>query len=391
MGSFLTNVQVKVAGPSASGLSRVAEVVTAIVSRAGFTPVAAESDRADRSIAIVAHEGRSWIGVYDEASEDQSGSHEQLAEKLSRELGVQTVATLVHDSDVLNLRLFDTGRALDSFSNWPGYFEGGEQQAKGNANAWSRLGPTPAQLQQVWDDGERAEEMLFALAELFAMDPRLALVGFNYLEDAPTEAREQKILLRLRAGTRPAHEAKRTDAPRFQSGMWATPDAATVAELFRALGREPPPARVFRPRSGSRSFDVPVVGRNDGGPTRGVHVLVMGPALDEQRIRVVGAKICTQGREHEAPAVPAELASGRAGVSFEFPEVDIAAGLVNPHAALQNASSVQQVQERTPHVYTVNLRCEVVAPSGDTSALVVVVAPSEAPDNGAAERFLVGS
>src|SRR4051812_47237985 len=136
MGSFLTNVQVKTAGPAKDALDRIAELLTVTVGLAGFTPVESATG-ADRSIVVVAHSGKEWIGIYDQFSEDQAGGHEALAEELSRDLKAPVVSVLVHDSDVLNMKLFDSGRTLDDFSNWPGYFEGGEEIAKGKASAWA--------------------------------------------------------------------------------------------------------------------------------------------------------------------------------------------------------------------------------------------------------------
>src|SRR4051812_12145426 len=111
MGSFLTNVQVKVQAADAA-LDRVAKAISAGAAQAGFTPIDAPAD-ASRTVVLVAHSGKPWIGVYDQSTEDQGGGHEKLAEQLSKDLGGQTIATLVHDSDVLTMRLFDSGRALD--------------------------------------------------------------------------------------------------------------------------------------------------------------------------------------------------------------------------------------------------------------------------------------
>jgi len=132
MGSFFTNVQV-FAGTAPRG--REDEIHGAIVAslradaKAKGLSAASADEQADRTI-FVGPPGR-WISVYDEASESQSlDVLDELAGTLSRATGCPTLGILVHDSDVLILRLFEAGELRDAYNSQPAYFGGGGADLK---------------------------------------------------------------------------------------------------------------------------------------------------------------------------------------------------------------------------------------------------------------------
>src|SRR4051812_44678927 len=101
MGAFFTNVQVR--GGDA------AELRQAIVADAGARGAdeVSEGDEADRVVAILPPQD-GWIALYDQATEMQDMvSLERLAMLASR--GAVAVSIAIHDSDILDLRLYEDG------------------------------------------------------------------------------------------------------------------------------------------------------------------------------------------------------------------------------------------------------------------------------------------
>src|SRR5262245_11411353 len=135
MGSFLTNVQVHTGGADREAARKaVAEALQKLMPDQGYRPCAAGEDP-DREIVIASADKAPWISIYDQASEDQGGSHARLAQWCSKVMSTWAVSVLVHDSDVLEMKLFKDGRSLDEYCNSPGYFEGEDKEAEGDERA----------------------------------------------------------------------------------------------------------------------------------------------------------------------------------------------------------------------------------------------------------------
>ena len=102
MGSFYTNVLVQGATQD-----EIAEDLRGIGREAYVSPTV----------------GRFTV-VYDALSECQDhGLLAHFAGQLSRRLGATTMASLMHDDDVLMYWLFQEGELVDEYSSAPGYFE----------------------------------------------------------------------------------------------------------------------------------------------------------------------------------------------------------------------------------------------------------------------------
>lgn len=112
MGSFYGNVLVA---------RECAEVVPLL---AGATGVGGEALRGYALPAGPAHTVIFQPGPESDAIE--------LAGPLSRLLGAATLSSYVHDSDVLDLRVFVDGEVRHRFDSWPGYFDEGEIDEDGN-------------------------------------------------------------------------------------------------------------------------------------------------------------------------------------------------------------------------------------------------------------------
>jgi hypothetical protein len=186
MGSFYTNVQVRTQGHQTAASDAVARALRDWIAGQGYQPTSKESD-ADRSVAIVVGEG--WISVYDQGTEDQDlDLLEALACRLSQAAGMPAVGILVHDSDMLELRLCAQGQVRDRYSSWPDYFEDQSAQQKervaGQPQTWSQAIDTLDQvaLETVFQGDDRgAERVLRRVTELLGMKPERTMVGHRYL------------------------------------------------------------------------------------------------------------------------------------------------------------------------------------------------------------------
>ncbi len=106
MGSFFTNVQVRT-----RDAARAIEALRAIAKKDGLVATD-DASGADRTMLVLA-EG-DWISVYDEGCEGQNqDALDALAAALSKKTRGPAVTILVHDSDVLELRLFRDGKRID--------------------------------------------------------------------------------------------------------------------------------------------------------------------------------------------------------------------------------------------------------------------------------------
>jgi hypothetical protein len=164
MGSFFTNVHVR-RTPSLS-LETIESTLDNLAKKAGMIRCAADASKIDRSI-VIHHGGGNWISIYDEATEDQdSAKLRSLGKALSEATESSVVSILVHDSDILQLDLYEKGKRVDQYDSNPGYFSDGEttdtalSRAAGKPKRWKHLlapGMTPEMLANTW-----GEQKLFA-------------------------------------------------------------------------------------------------------------------------------------------------------------------------------------------------------------------------------------
>ncbi|MCZ7679236.1 MAG: hypothetical protein M5U28_10965 [Sandaracinaceae bacterium] len=121
--------------------------------------------------------------MFDERTESQDlASLEALGALLSRVTSSPAVSVLVHDSDVLDLRLYRDGARVDRYDSFPGYFEGKASKkqkaaAAGHPERWSDLlaGGSVEELRAAWTGEDLfAEGALARTCELIGCDPRRA-------------------------------------------------------------------------------------------------------------------------------------------------------------------------------------------------------------------------
>ena len=102
MGAFFTNVQVR-AGTAA--LDPLLEALRAGADADGIDEFEAGNEP-DRTILVLPPDEGGWVAIYDQRTESQEMEPlEALGKLASKALGVPAFSVLVHDSDVLDLRL----------------------------------------------------------------------------------------------------------------------------------------------------------------------------------------------------------------------------------------------------------------------------------------------
>jgi hypothetical protein len=346
VGSFFTNVQVHT-GDRAPADVREAVIMTLRASAVadGFVEDATLSaEDADRVIYIGPVTAGPWISVYDEATEDQDDvSRRSLAARLSQVVGA-AVSVLVHDSDVLELRLWQRGTEVDVYNSAPDYFELADQISTGKeplalpldyertppigtAALWAPVlasDATPEALLAAWTIHDLfAEDTLARLAPLFNWDLTGCQVGYDYLPgsdlDLGTFAR---LAFRSMAHSRDSLLAE--GPPRLVQGGGQTSLYVPVGTPFDRIGA---------------TF------RSAGGPGRGVQVVIWGPALDQGIVEIHAIQVRSRASQEtpvEAPPIPLLDGQSADGVKLRYAvvqEVEIVQGLVEDAIRLDGPQS----------------------------------------------------
>ena len=100
--------------------------------------VAAALDAGARSNVLDAENG--WVSVYVDGLVEQQDGPKQIAASLSARFDTDSISFSVHDSDIARYWLHDSGKLIDEYNSWPGYFEGKEPKPTGgDLDALARL------------------------------------------------------------------------------------------------------------------------------------------------------------------------------------------------------------------------------------------------------------
>ena len=324
MGSFFTNVQLlrggRLAGQSrAAVIAVVTDAIKEVALEDGFV-LADKAGKADRTVLIGGGHGDSdgrWLTIYDEGTEGQDDKRlDALAGALSAELETSAVTVLVHDSDVLEMRLFEDGKRADRYNNAPGYFDErvskkAAAEAAGHPERWSHLlrdGVTAAAVRAIWSDETlHAETVLAKTAAALGWNGRLAGTGYSYTVAGHGVSGAQTIL-RLRMAERPKAEQTASGPPRFERGGYMPEPELSVGEPLQL------------------HCDV----RNVGGASRGLAIVVWGEAIDRGLVAPSEVEVTvgmTLSRP-QAPRVTVPLAAenGIPGLLARFADLDLPAG-----------------------------------------------------------------
>jgi len=350
MGAFFTNVQVYTHSRLPEDLrSTIVTALRRFVPSDTFMEVSPDDPTAERMLVVGPAGPEPWIVVYDSATEGQDEAQlDALAGALSTAAEGTAVSVLIHDSDVLEMRLWRSGDLLDAYSSCPDYFGPVSRERQvllaGQPDRWRDLlidGVSPADLRRVWDESLLfAEATLAQTAQLLGMDPNRCGTGLRYLlhdgADEITAALDAAGFIRLA----------------FRSAQ--TPAAVAPPE-------PPSGPPVLTIESGSTGVDTSIgesltwatcAAGNAGGPGRGLQVVVWGNALDQGLIALDALAISLPPDDAAASATwitcePQAIGSGDSMVRVvrldDYPLLGDTAGWgdafiegswQNPHAAI---------------------------------------------------------
>lgn len=271
MGTFLANIQVYGEGKETSKL--LDQLENAIVHKLinGVYEFTEDAASADRSIILQASSDR-WISVYDQKLDEQDlNAMDAIGTTIAR-LGVPAVGTIVHDSDLLLMRLYRNGGTADTIVNDLDIFNEmmeGKRPRKRNGlpSKWAEVcapGVEPEQLKDIWEkETVFADEALARAAELLAIPDAAVFRGYEENPEVQQAAVEdgQRRILHFRSMLRPcdSHDIAWPDGPKLEF----------ADRVVHAAGDVGVPSNVM-------------CGLNNKGQAfAGVDVLIWGPAIDE--------------------------------------------------------------------------------------------------------------
>ncbi len=336
MGAFFTNVQVR-----GSDVAIVADALRADADTRGMDALANDDAGAADRVVLVLPPEQGWITIYDEATEGQDiQSLEALAAASSRATESFAFTVCIHDSDILDLRLFDRGARVDRLDSDPTYYGSvrpskKERAAKaGNAAAWfALLDNDPARRDRLAEafasQSLFAESMLRAVCDVVGCEPMRAATGYRYAIQDGTELPDGTITLRFRLRQRPAYETT-SDAP-----TELVTESFANGEIRFAVGDE------VRCSLGARST---------GRASKGLGVRAWGSVLERglvaiERFEVVIGNV-RDGAKHQNLA-PREARSGEGGKMFVADLVDAAIppGSAEPFAGFAPGMDVMKAMD----------------------------------------------
>lgn len=346
MGSFFTNVQVRL------GDAELEPLLAALRADATDAVEVDAPDEADRTVLVLPPDAGGWVAIYDQRTESQDlGALEALGRLASRATGAPTVSILVHDSDVLDLRLYRDGELVDRFDSFPGYFEGEatdaeRAEAAGHPERWTPAlagGVETEALAAVFgaEDGF-AERTLAEACALLGCDPRRASLGYRYAAQDPAD--EAPVTLRFRLRERPAHERKLDGPPSLEAH-------ASVPAVELAVGDG------LRLGYGARSI---------GGPGRGLSVVVWGEALDLGLLAIDRLELLVgdvrAGARHEVAEPERAGSDGGPCLVLERPEQLLPAGSAMPFGFVPGVDVAAMMNAMAAGSVHVNVVGRVLAP-----------------------------
>lgn len=220
MGAFYTSIQIRTAN-----LDEVIAALRQDAERIGMEEVRAGEPLPDRSVVVLPPDDGGWIAIYDQSTDAQNTQTlERIAELISRRLETYAMTVLVHDSDVLDLRLFRRGARVDHYSSDPGYFGQSASSAEalaGSPQEWTSLvrdGGT-SELAAAFEE-RSADRSLVAIATLVRCHLSRVQTGYRYVMGDGELGKIPPFLeprtLRFRSRERPPWEADAKGEPMLE-------------------------------------------------------------------------------------------------------------------------------------------------------------------------------
>jgi hypothetical protein len=331
MGKFFTNVQLHANTRSPEQMRTL--IIQAIRERMNsFSLIETDDEEnCDRTILIGPVTSYPWIAIYDQVIEGQDISQlEALTSALSSQVKCTAVGILIHDSDVLELRLFRDGTKVDEFCSWPGYFEGRDKpqsrslqvESPGHPELWRSVlinGATEADLQAAWENSttlEDACEILKRIASVVGWNQELVSIG---IQTMPSSILTQCTLLRFKAETYSGQRFTSSELPIFCH------EGGTEPNLSTCVGEQ---------------LEIIAIAHNTGGASQGMSLVVWGSAIAQELVNLSHAVI-TSGAPETGQVIETSFEtilseSGLLQVAT-LPELILSKGVANPAEAFSAA------------------------------------------------------
>ncbi|WP_379129719.1 hypothetical protein [Paenibacillus sp. sgz500958] len=275
MGSFLSNIQVFTGlKDSAMLLEELVLAVRDSISGIEYEETE-DAELADRSLILQVSSER-WISIYDQRLDVQDiDEMDALGAFISARVGVPAVGSVVHDSDLLLMRLYRNGRNADTMiSNLDIFNELSEgrrpRKRNGQPSKWLEVcapGVNPSQLKAIWEqEMVFAEDALMLAADLLAIPAEAALRGYEFEPTLSKNSLKDDLVkvLHFRSKIRFSDYFVQNEAPKMAFTSWH----------YYAGGNVGMPSTLH--------FGL----TNQGQAFTGLDVLLWGPALEEQLIEM---------------------------------------------------------------------------------------------------------
>ncbi|HVH45637.1 MAG TPA: hypothetical protein VM925_24955 [Labilithrix sp.] len=370
MGSFFTNVQICLnEADSARARVRVLDALRVFADRAGLVP-ATKNDESDRTMLV--RIGGPWVSIYDSLSEGQNLEvSDALGKSLSRELSAPVATVLVHDSDVLELRLFQDGKLLDRFNNAPSYFGQATPAeitaAKGRPTRWHKVLGDSVDIDELREAFESADTdepfaahvVLENIASALGLAHEHVFVGYRYATEPSTAERSPGVrttgFVELRWRDRSADKPK------------------TIARTVPSFSKGFSSGRLALRVDSAQPFSGAV--RNEGAASKGISVVISGPALDEELVNLESLTVAAGVPAYEGTGVPLERwndAKGHPSFIATLPDVKIPEGISTQALGALARSPDKYVQASTRATIHLTLVCRGLKPGRSRFSIAVV-------------------
>ncbi len=377
MGAFFTNIQVYTGNSHQDEIQN--KVIETLRQRvlAGPYVEAGNGETVDRTILIGPVGSEPWLTILDEAIEEQDlNKLDALAGTLSLANLSSAVGVLIHDSEVLNLRLFRNGLIADNFCSDPHYFyeklPSNQRGTSGHPKLWREIlapGVTEAELRRIWNEQySTAEDMLIDTARLLGWNSKQIFLS---LKEVLENELSGFTCLRFRClKQRTFYEEKIAGPPMLKvCGGMPNIDLSVNEPL-------------------NLHFDV----YNSGGAGSGLKVLIWGSALQQDSIKLehirlqygqkdVRGNLEAVFKEKISPTgektIIASFPNFKINPGFEYPE------MIHPGRFLRQQDLKEQIDCWFDNLIHLFVAGQVLAPGN--GKLYVVILPEQNRQDGQAE------
>lgn len=381
MGASYTNVQVHLTGRPAEEIrSQVVDALRRWVLTGPFVESEPGDPDADRTVVVAPAGPEPWIAVYDDfLNFDKLEPLIGLAQILSAAVGGQALGIVLDDSSALELHLFRDGAPVDVYSNLPGHFRDVSPRERrafaGRPDLWQDLlvaGKSPTDLRAAWDEAFIfVEDTLRGVARLLDLNPQRCLANFTTLEEKPEPG---TIWLSFRRTTSVPELVRAEGLPVFKTPYGGPPERDVVAG-----------DRICRPL-------LSLFVQNIGGPSRGMAVVVAGPALDQGLVQIDEVVIVDRGYLTVQAVLEGKEAGGKRAYVARLPDWELPAGIVRPEGPPVQIGWRKQWQKyreeaQDPPIIGVHVQGQALL--AGTAELFVGAAPLSNLEGGVAQRLVL--